>query len=260
MIPDPTSREARHREWFDSKAPSFADAVAIELPFLGLDERAQERLNRFKWWALSTDHLVEWHDREVLEFGAGQARFAVELPGYRSYLGIDYAPNMVRIGQERLQRLGLGDRARLELGDCLEFDGPAESYDLVCGLGLLSYLDDIEAVIRKMAYHTRPGGSILLDFRHATPVYTLIREVKWRVSAQTGGGNRGAVSKNTLRRMFKSAGMTDVTFVMREYPFLDELYSQRGWDRALDIRQALARRSWLDWLGMIGFVAARKPK
>lgn len=253
-----SSREAQHRQWYDANAQAFADAVAIELPFLGLDAHQQQRLNRMKLWALTEERLVEWRDRDVLEFGAGHGRFAVELPGYRSYLGVDYSENLVRIGQQRLEQLGLQDRARLQFGDCLEFDGPAEGYDLVCCLGMLPYVEQLDAVLRKMAYHTRPGGAILADFRHETPLYSALRAVKWRLRPQTGGGSR-AHSKRLLTRALHAAGLTDVKFVMREYPFLDKWYAQRGWDWALDLRQALAHRPWLDWLGMIGFVAARKP-
>ena len=255
-----TPREKEHLQWFDANAAAFAEAVAIEVPFLGLGPSSQARLHRLKWWALTTGQLVDWRDRDVLEFGAGHGRLAVEMSGYRSYHGVDYAPNMVRIGQPRLQALGLHDRARIELGDCFAFDAPGESYDVVCGLGLLSYVDDVEALLNKMAYHTRRGGWILADFRHKTALYSMVREVKAMFRPKTtGGAKRDSISKQSLRRILNSAGMVDVRFVMREYPFLDGLYAQRSWDYAFNVREALARRSSLDWLGMIGFVCARKP-
>ena len=122
---------------------------------------------------------------------------------------------------------------------------------------MLPYMEDLDGVVRKIAYLTKPGGAVLADFRHATPLFTLMREVKWRIRPQTGGGSR-AHSKHELRHAMYAAGLTDVTFMMREYPFLDNFYAQKRWDWALSVRQALAHRSWLDWLGMVGFVAARK--
>ena len=235
----------------------FEDALAIELPFVGLDREAQARLNEMKLYAMTHDHLVTWEDLDVLEFGAGHGRFAVELQAYRSYLGVDYSERLVTSGRKRLDSLGLLDRADLIVGDCMEYDGDADSHDLVCCLGMLPYVEDYAAVIAKMAYHTRPGGMILVDFRHATPIYTLLRQIKWRLQPQTGGGSR-AHSKRGLTEAFEAAGLTDIRFMMREYPLLDGWYAEKNRDWALSLRQMLAHRSWLDWLGMIGFAAARK--
>jgi len=247
-----------HQEWYEDNADMFKDAVAIELPFVGLDLTAQTRLNEIKLYAMTHDHLVNWKDLDVLEFGAGHGRFAVELQGYRSYLGVDYSERLVSNGRQRLKSLNLQDRADLIVGDCMEYDGEENSHDLVCCLGMLPYVEDYSAVIAKMAFHTRPGGMILVDIRHATPIYTLLRQIKWRLQTQTGGGSR-AHSKREISKAFKAAGLTDIRFMMREYPFLDSWYAEKNRDWALDLRQLLAHRSWLDWLGMIGFAAARKP-
>jgi len=256
MAQEEGSREARYRDWYDRNAAAFSEAVAIELPFLGLDEAAQQRLNRFKLWALF--HLVEWRDRDVLEFGAGHGRFAVELPGYRSYLGIDSSANLVKIGTERLARLKLDGHARIQLGDCMKYDAPPGGFDVVCSLGMLPYVDDLPAVIRKMAQCAKPGGTILADFKHRSPLYNVSRVIGSRLRPQTGGGSR-AHTKNEIREAMVGAGLGDVMFLMREYPFLAKWYAEKRLDWALGARQFLARRPSFDWLGMTGFVVARKP-
>jgi SAM-dependent methyltransferase len=253
------SREARYRDWYNQNAAAFSEAVAIELPFLGLDPVAQQRLNRFKLWALLEDHLVEWRDRDVLEFGAGHGRFAVELPGYRSYLGIDSSANLVEIGMERLAARKLDGRARIQLGDCMEYDPPPEGFDVVCSLGMLPYVEDLSGVARKMAQCAKAGGTVLADFKHRSPLYEPARIIGSRLRPQTGGGSRFH-TKAELREAMAAAGLRDVTFVMREYPFLAEWYAEKGLDWPLRARQFLCRRPWLDGLALTGFVVARKPQ
>ena len=125
-----------HKAWYEKNADIFEDAVAIELPFVGLDREAQMRLNEIKLYAMTHDHLVTWKDLDVLEFGAGHGRFAIELQGYRSYLGVDYSERLVSSGRQRLASLGLQDRAKLIVGDCMEYEGERASHDLVCCLAM----------------------------------------------------------------------------------------------------------------------------
>jgi SAM-dependent methyltransferase len=72
----------------------------------------------------------DWHEWDVLELGAGDGRVAFTLGAIaKSYLGIDYAPQVVEIAR---RRFGAGDRRRFQLGDARdlprEFDG---SFDIV---------------------------------------------------------------------------------------------------------------------------------
>jgi ubiquinone/menaquinone biosynthesis C-methylase UbiE len=241
------------------KARRYRDLVACDYDFVGLSSEAQQRLNRFKLGALLEGHFVEWEGRDVLEFGAGHGRFAVEFKGYRSYLGIESSAPLVKIGEERLSRLGLQGRARLMAGDCLEFSGPEGAFDLVCSLGMFQHFERPEGVVRKMALHAKPGGVVLADFKHATPIYTPLRKLSYAVRQPPAGKGKHAISTRAMREAMLNAGLTDITFVMREYPLLGNWYAVRGWDWALAAREALARRPWLNWVGFLGFVAARKP-
>ena len=250
-------RQAEHKEWFDANAATFADTTAVETLFRELSRDAQRRLNHFKLYALANERLVDWRNRDVLEFGAGHGRFAVELGGYRSYVGVDYSSKLVALGRERFARLGLQTRARLEVADCLSYDGPAAAYDVVCSLGILPYLDDLDAVVGKMAYHTRPGGVVFADFKHGSPLYAPLRRAAG-LRAQTGGISV-THTKSELERAVGNAGLVDIKFVMREYPFLGKWYAKHGWEWPLRIRQALAHRPIFDLFALTGFVVARKP-
>lgn len=246
-----------HRQWYDDHAGIFTNAEVIELGFVGLDQQQQQRLNRFKLWAFREGGLLRWVDLDVLDFGAGHGRFAFAFGGYKSYLGVDFSAELVRLGRERIRAVGLPG-ASLEVGDCVDFKGSPAGYDVVCSLGLLPYVDDLGAVVRRMASHLRPGGQIIGDFRHSTPLFDVIRRIKWRLSGQTGGTSR-IDTEAQIREALTAAGLTGVRIVMREYPFLATWYARRGWDWPLALRNALARLPWANWLATEGCFAALKP-
>lgn len=104
-------------QWYDDHAQEFADADVIELPFVGKSREWQERLNRFKLWAVDHENRVELAGKHVLEFGAGHGRTALAYPDMASYLGVDFSRNLVEIGNQRIARAGLADRAKLVVGD-----------------------------------------------------------------------------------------------------------------------------------------------
>jgi cyclopropane fatty-acyl-phospholipid synthase-like methyltransferase len=247
------------RDWYDAHAGTYADVATIDAQFLGLTPAQQDRLNRFKLWILEHRPELSVRGKDVLEFGCGHGRMAVELPGYASYTGVDLSAELVRIGRERLARAGVADRARLVVADCLDFDGPPQGYDVVASLGMFHYMPDPVAVLRKMVHHLRPGGWLVIDTHHSSPIYDPIRWLRWRIHGTTGGRS-DLFTGRRLRRLLADAGLVEVETVMREYPFLGGLYARRGADWALRLRNGLARRRIFDTLGTDCFALGRKPR
>ncbi len=243
---------------YDRDWKRFQDADAIELRFVGRSPEAQRRLNAFTLWALGQPELVQLDGKDVLEFGAGHGRLATEFPVFRSYVGAEYSQNLVRLGEDRLERAGLADRARLTACDCMDYDGPEAGFDVVCSLGMFEYVSDPESVLRKMVYHLRPGGRLFIDVMNSSPLYNAI----YRFRSRTGlkkGGERVVFSSRDLRRLFRTVGLEDVQGVMREYPILDTLYADWGLNWPLTLRNRLARTSWLNVFGTVCFAFGTKP-
>jgi 2-polyprenyl-3-methyl-5-hydroxy-6-metoxy-1,4-benzoquinol methylase len=246
------------RNWYDANAAKFKDAAAIEGAFTEMTDEEQSRLNRFKLWHLEHGNALSLLGKRVLEFGCGHGRMAIELPGYESYLGVDFCADLVRFGQERIARAGLADRARLVVSDCLTFDGPREYFDVVCSLGMFAFVENAEAVLRKMSFHLKPGGTLFIDGHHASPLYNVLRRWRWRW-VEPSGGLSHMFSKREIRSLFAGVGLLNQGIVMREYPLLGKFYACRHWDGALRLRNELAQIPWLDVFGTDFIAIATKP-
>jgi cyclopropane fatty-acyl-phospholipid synthase-like methyltransferase len=246
------------RRWFDEHAADFKDVATVEHAFLWMSPEEQRRLNWFKLWHLHQGTELSLAGKRVLEFGAGHGRMAIEFSGYESYVGVDFSPNLVRIGEERLRRAGLRDRAQLVVADCFAYDGPVEAFDVVCSLGMFAYVDaeDAEAVLRKMCLHLKPGGTLFIDGHHASPLYDSIRR---RRRAGRTGGSIALFGARDVERMFARVGLTGTRVIMREYPLLGELYARRNWAWALRLRNELAKVRWLNVFATNFIAIATKP-
>jgi SAM-dependent methyltransferase len=243
--------------WYDDHAESFADAAAIELPFVGMGAGAQERLNRFKLWALDSGEAVRFEGKRVLDFGAGHGRLALAYPEIASYVGVDLSSRLVELGRRRLEKAGLGSRAQLLHADCAGWVGPVEDFDIVCSLGMFCHLSDPLAMLRKMATHLRPGGALFVDWRSASWLSSAVRAVKWKIKPPTGDSPH-TWSPEAMERMLHDAGLRDVRLVMREYPMLAGLHAKNGWQWPLDLRNAISEQPALRFLASEGWAFARK--
>ena len=250
--------KAEIHSWYDDHAHEFTEADVIEHGFVGKSPQFQERLNRFKLWAVVRNDLVSLVGKHVLEFGAGHGRLAIAYPGMASYTGVDYSKNLVDIGNERLQKAGLSDRARIEHGDVTSFDGPKRHFDVVCSLGMLCYFPDAAPIVTRMELFVKPGGVLFFDFRVASVFYTAIRRVKWAFHPPTGG-TTFAEHVSRIEELLTNLGLTNIRVRIREFPFLGEHYARSGSTWPLNLRNALSQSRLLRPFATAVWVFADKP-
>jgi SAM-dependent methyltransferase len=237
----PSSRERNLASliWYEDNAHKFTEADAIEVPFVGLDREAQHRLNRFKLHAIDSRQHVDLDGKSVLEFGAGHGRLAVSYPRMERYVGVDFSPNLVEIGNRRLAGFGLQHWASLVHGDVMTFEAPLHSFDVVCSLGMITYFPDPEPVLQRMVQFLKPGGVLLFDFRADSAVFSLVRRVKWALSKPTGGASY-MIHPARVRQLLSGLGCTDIKLISREFPLLAGLYAKRHWNWPLHLRNRIA--------------------
>lgn len=243
--------------WYEENASRFAAAVAIENPFVGMEATAQQRLNRFRLWFLEHGGLVNFAGSRVLEFGAGHGRLALAFPTMRSYLGVDYSRNLVEIGCRRIAEAGLADRAQLVHGDCNDYEGEREGFDIVCSLGMFPHVSDPVLMLKRMLWHLRPNGVLFLDYRAASMLYRPIRSLKNKWSPSSGG-RVYMWSSGRMMQMMKEAGLGHLRLVMRDYPFLPELYARIRSEWPLVLRNSIAEKPLFHPFATAGWAFGRK--
>lgn len=95
---------------------------------------------------------------KVLEFGCGTGSTAlIHAPRVSEYTGIDLAPNMIEIANEKLQESKLTNLHFL-VAKIEDFSAQSEAYDLILGLNILHLLKNKETAIELVYQLLRPGG------------------------------------------------------------------------------------------------------
>ena len=114
----------------------------------------------------------------MLDVGCGSARVGelALLAGARSWVGVDFAPEMLELARQRLGRFG--ERVRIVEGDFLEvaLEGP---FEVVLALGLFDYIPEPEPFLARMAELCARGGSLVASFPSWSPLKGPVRRLRY---------------------------------------------------------------------------------
>jgi len=104
------------------------------------------------------DHIPAQCDK-ALEIGCGSGAFSRLLAERsRHVLGLDLAPEMVRIAQERSKNC---PNVEYQIVDVLQWDSPCEKYDCIASIATFHHLP-LELMLQKAKDALRPGGVLLI--------------------------------------------------------------------------------------------------
>jgi len=164
---------ARVREHFHENARSFDDLYE--------DERLLQRLLRpglFRRRELALEAVRSHEHARVLDVGCGSGRIGelVLLTDARSWVGVDFAAEMLELARERLARFG--ERAQIVEGDFLEVPlaGP---FDVVLALGLFDYIREPEPFLERISQLCASGGSLVASFPAWSPLKGPLRKIRY---------------------------------------------------------------------------------
>ncbi len=109
----------------------------------------------------------------ALDLGAGTADLSIAVarrsPPDARVVGVDFAPEMLSRGREKLARLGLADRIELRVGDGEHLDFPDDTFDACCSAFVVRNLADLRAGFGEMLRVVKPGGRVVcLEISHPT--------------------------------------------------------------------------------------------
>jgi demethylmenaquinone methyltransferase/2-methoxy-6-polyprenyl-1,4-benzoquinol methylase len=138
------------------------DAIAARYDLLnrllsfGIDQR---------WRKLTARALELGPASRVLDLATGTCDLAIRVAGHASgvsVVGVDPSERMLEVGQRKLERLGLADRIKLEVGDAQRLPFADRSFDGVCIAFGIRNVPDRSRALAEMARVTRPGGRIAI--------------------------------------------------------------------------------------------------
>lgn len=122
--------------------------------------------------------LQECASRRVLEYGCGKGSSTFLLASRNAEVtGIDISEVAIEQARQRAQAEGLSERARFMVMDAENLDFPADSFDVVCGSGILHHLN-IERSLEEIFRVLTPGGkAIFAEPMGHNPFITLYRNM-----------------------------------------------------------------------------------
>ncbi len=139
--------------------PVFFDAYAQM-------DRSRQGLAGAGEWRQLKSLFPDLEGKTVLDLGCGygwHCQYAADM-GAKSVLGIDQSEKM--IGKAQLRNGG--SRIEYRVCDILEYDYPAQQFDLVISNLALHYLEDLDAVYRMVHRTLKDGGQFLFNIEHPT--------------------------------------------------------------------------------------------
>ena len=135
------------RRVFDKMAPKY--------------DRSMQRCERF-FLGRGREWATAQASGEVLELAIGTGLNLPLYPSSTKVLGIDLSEGMVEVAREKIASGGMGDRARVEVGDVQALGLTDESCDTVVSTYTFCTIPDPASAAREAYRVLRPGGRFLL--------------------------------------------------------------------------------------------------
>lgn len=158
-------------------------------------------LNIDKIWRRKAMKCIAEDEKSILldvACGTGDFSIAACKAGVRQVIGIDISENMVRVGQKKMNTLGLDAQICLQNGDSEQMNFPDNQFDVVTVAFGVRNFEHLELGLKEMFRVLKPGGKvIILEFSMPEhfPMKQLYKFYFRHILPTLGGlisGNKGA--------------------------------------------------------------------
>jgi len=97
---------------------------------------------RFEWVMSQAGPSPDLHGMKICDIGCGSGRFVASLAKRGAQVtGVDFAPEMLKLGAQLAEKEGVADRCKFVLSDVLDWKTD-EQFDLVIAIGFWDYVAD----------------------------------------------------------------------------------------------------------------------
>jgi len=153
---------------FDNIAPTYDT----------LNHRLSWNIDRY-WRRKALKRLADHQPQTILDIATGTGDFAIQaaqmLPQAR-ICGVDISEGMMKIGAEKVERLGLQQRITFSREDCLALSYPDDSFDAVTAAFGIRNFADLDRGLSEMCRVLRKGGHLCI-VELTTPVRFPMRQL-----------------------------------------------------------------------------------
>lgn len=145
-----TSDNRQTQEFFGAYADDFDAIYGKNQGWLqSLINRYLRKSMRLRF-ELSLANCSPIEGKTVLDVGCGPGHYSITLAksGARNVLGIDFAPQMIELANQKARELNLEDRCSFQPADFFELVS-SQQFDYVLLMGFMDYMKDAKAVVDK---------------------------------------------------------------------------------------------------------------
>jgi demethylmenaquinone methyltransferase/2-methoxy-6-polyprenyl-1,4-benzoquinol methylase len=124
-----------------------------------------------KWRRAAVALLAEHQPRRILDVATGTADLALEALAIEpaKVVGVDLSEEMLRIGREKIARLGKADRVTLQRGDAAKLPFSDRQFDAAMVAFGVRNFEDLQAGLKDIRRVLKPGGAlVVLEFSQPT--------------------------------------------------------------------------------------------
>jgi ubiquinone/menaquinone biosynthesis methyltransferases len=122
-------------------------------------------LNIDKAWRKKVlKRVAEQEAKSVLDVATGTADLALALgkQGVAEVIGVDISAGMLAVGQRKVERLKLGEKVRLDLGDSEDLPYPDDRFDAITVAFGVRNFENLNQGLREMHRVLKPDGVLLV--------------------------------------------------------------------------------------------------
>ena len=158
----------------------------------------------------------------VLEVGVGTGLSLDAYPSHCQVVGVDLAPDMLEIAQEKVDRNGWRNVSLMEM-DAQDLTLPADGFDYAMAFHVVSVVPDPKLLMRELTRVCKPGATVVVinHFRSRNRFFATMDKVIEPITSRLGWRTLDlddvfGASPVQPKRVFKTASRSLFTVVIGE--------------------------------------------